>query len=43
MRQPALMVGGVLISAGWSLSANFMAFAIPALLAGIITLLIKEN
>jgi MFS transporter, AAHS family, 4-hydroxybenzoate transporter len=35
------MVGGVLIGAGWSMSSNFIAFAIPALLAGVITVLIK--
>lgn len=35
------MVGGLLIGWGWSMSANFIAFAIPALLAGVITLLVK--
>jgi AAHS family 4-hydroxybenzoate transporter-like MFS transporter len=34
------IVGGLLIGMGWTLSANFIAFAIPALLAGLITLLI---
>lgn len=37
------MVGGMLIGAGWSMSSNFIAFAIPALLAGIITVLIKND
>lgn len=35
------MVGGLLIAAGWSLPANFMVFALPALLAGLITVLIR--
>lgn len=35
------LVGGVLIALGWSLVANFMAFALPAFLAGLITLLIR--
>ena len=35
------LVGGMLISSGWSMSANFNAFAIPALLAGLITVLIR--
>ena len=34
------IVGGLLIGMGWTLSANFIAFAIPALLAGLITVLI---
>lgn len=35
------LVGGVLIGMGWSLSANFIAFAIPALIAGLVTLTIS--
>ncbi|MEZ0538328.1 MFS transporter [Fibrella arboris] len=35
------IVGGLLIGLGWSLSANFMAFAIPAFIAGMTTLLIR--
>ena len=35
------LVGGLLIGMGWTMSANFLAFAIPALIAGIITLLIR--
>ena len=35
------LVGGLLIGAGWSMSANFSAFAIPALIAGVITVLIR--
>ncbi|MDB5241202.1 MAG: transporter, partial [Spirosoma sp.] len=35
------IVGGLLIAAGWSMAANFIAFAIPSLVAGIITLLIS--
>lgn len=35
------MVGGLLIGAGWSMTANFMAFAVPALVAGMITVLIR--
>ena len=35
------LAGGLFIGLGWSLSANFIAFAIPALLAGFITLLIN--
>ncbi len=35
------LAGGFLISLGWSMSADFMAFALPALLAGIITLFIS--
>ena len=35
------MVGGLLIGAGWSMPANFIAFAIPALIAGLITVLIR--
>ncbi|TAE23007.1 MAG: MFS transporter [Cytophagales bacterium] len=35
------MVGGLLISAGWSMPAAFIAFAVPALAAGVITVLIN--
>ncbi len=35
------MVGGLLIGMGWSLSANFIAFAVPAFMAGLITVLIR--
>lgn len=35
------MVGGLLITAGWTMAANFIAFAIPALVAGIITVFIN--
>jgi benzoate transport len=35
------IVGGLLIGAGWSMAANFIAFAIPAFIAGVITLLIN--
>ena len=35
------LVGGLLIGAGWSMSANFILFAIPALIAGFITLRIQ--
>ncbi len=37
------MVGGLLISAGWSMSVNFIAFALPALAAGLVTLLIRTE
>ena len=33
-------VGGILIAAGWSMAANFMAFALPALIAAILVYLI---
>ncbi|MFD2937532.1 MFS transporter [Spirosoma flavum] len=35
------LVGGLLIGTGWSMSANFMLFAIPALIAGFIILRIR--
>jgi MFS transporter, AAHS family, 4-hydroxybenzoate transporter len=35
--------GGILIGAGLSMTANFMIFAIPTILAGIATLLIKSK
>ena len=34
-------VGGILISSGWSVSLNFIAFAVPLVLAGMATLFIK--
>ncbi len=37
------LLGGLLIGAGLSMTANFMVFAIPTLLAGIATLLIKSR
>jgi len=37
------LVGGLLIGAGWSTSADFVAFAIPALIAGLITVLIRTT
>ncbi len=35
------MIGGLLIGAGWSMPANFIAFAVPAFIAGLITVLIR--
>jgi MFS transporter, AAHS family, 4-hydroxybenzoate transporter len=37
------LVGGFLIAAGLSMTANFMVFAVPTLLAGIATFMIKSN
>ena len=37
------LLGGVLIGAGLSMTANFMVFAIPTLLAGIATFFIKSR
>lgn len=37
------MVGGLLISTGWSMAANFIVFALPAFAAGVVTLLIRIN
>ena len=37
------LLGGLLIGAGLSMTANFMIFAIPTLLAGIATLMIKSK
>jgi MFS transporter, AAHS family, 4-hydroxybenzoate transporter len=37
------LVGGFLIAAGLSMTANFMVFAVPTLLAGIATFMIKSD
>ena len=37
------LLGGLLIGAGLSMTANFMIFAIPTLLAGIATFMIKSK
>jgi MFS transporter, AAHS family, 4-hydroxybenzoate transporter len=37
------LVGGFLIAAGLSMTANFMVFAVPTLLAGVATFMIKSN
>jgi len=36
-------VGGLLISSGWSVSLNFVAFALPLVVAGVVTLFIKSS
>ena len=36
-------VGGLLISSGWSVSLNFIAFALPLMVAGVVTLFIKSS
>jgi len=36
-------VGGLLISSGWSVSLNFIAFALPLVVAGVVTLFIKSS
>ncbi|MBO0931333.1 MFS transporter [Fibrella aquatilis] len=35
------LVGGLLIGAGWPMSASFVAFAVPALIAALVTLFIR--
>lgn len=35
------LIGGVLIGAGLSMSVNFMLFAIPTIIAGIVTFFIR--
>jgi MFS family permease len=37
------LLGGILIGAGLSMTANFMVFTVPTLLAGVATLMIKSN
>ncbi|MCH6236378.1 MFS transporter [Cognataquiflexum rubidum] len=36
-------VGGLLISSGWSVDLNFIAFALPLVVAGVVTLFIKSS
>lgn len=37
------LIGGFLIAAGFSMASNFMFFAIPTVISGIVTLLIREQ
>jgi hypothetical protein len=36
------MAGGVLVAVGLSMTANFVVFAIPIILAGIATMMIRN-